>query len=134
MNTSSICASNFYRNNYTVLKTLNPAFPILLREGTGTGPYLLATYGGSLVLSDVSTLAFTHQMCWAQGGWLWKVERLSETAVECLVIARVYQLALRLVGFMWVLVHIYLFVLLRRSALTQCYYPQFFYPNFGRRA
>ncbi|CAM9347266.1 unnamed protein product [Pylaiella littoralis] len=35
---------DFFRTNYSELKTLNPAFPILLREGTGAHPYLLATY------------------------------------------------------------------------------------------
>ncbi|CAM9226776.1 unnamed protein product, partial [Ectocarpus sp. 12 AP-2014] len=34
----------FFRTNYAELKTLNPGFPILLREGTGADPYLLATY------------------------------------------------------------------------------------------
>eukprot|EP00752_Nemacystus_decipiens_P017570 g15745.t1 len=34
----------FFRSNYAELKTLNPSFPILLREGTGADPYLLATY------------------------------------------------------------------------------------------
>ncbi|CAM9506427.1 unnamed protein product, partial [Hapterophycus canaliculatus] len=35
----------FFRSNYAELKKLNPAFPLLLREGTGADPYLLATYG-----------------------------------------------------------------------------------------
>ncbi|CAM9153392.1 unnamed protein product [Choristocarpus tenellus] len=35
---------NFYRNNYAELKTLNPSFPLLLREGNGIDPYMLATY------------------------------------------------------------------------------------------
>lgn len=38
----------FFKNNYSELKTLNPNFPILLREGTGAQPYLLATYGEPL--------------------------------------------------------------------------------------
>lgn len=38
----------FFKNNYSELKTLNPNFPILLREGTGAEPYLLATYGEPL--------------------------------------------------------------------------------------
>lgn len=37
--------SEFFRNNYAELKALNPAFPLLLREGTGAEPYMLATYG-----------------------------------------------------------------------------------------
>lgn len=37
----------FFQSNYAELKKLNPAFPILLREGTGADPYLLATYGES---------------------------------------------------------------------------------------
>jgi len=34
----------FFRSNYSEIKKLNPAFPLLLREGTGAEPYLLATY------------------------------------------------------------------------------------------
>lgn len=44
---SSLLGREFFRTNYAELKTLNPGFPILLREGTGADPYLLATYGAS---------------------------------------------------------------------------------------
>ncbi|CAM9535714.1 unnamed protein product, partial [Discosporangium mesarthrocarpum] len=41
---SGVGVRNFYRNNYAEMKKLNPSFPLLLREGSGIEPYLLATY------------------------------------------------------------------------------------------
>lgn len=44
VSTTGTPVREFFKNNYAELKTLNPAFPILLREGTGADPYFLATY------------------------------------------------------------------------------------------
>ncbi|CAM9231109.1 unnamed protein product [Laminaria digitata] len=45
VNNSGAPVREFFRNSYAELKALNPAFPLLLREGTGAEPYMLATYG-----------------------------------------------------------------------------------------
>lgn len=77
----------FFRSNYAELKTLNPSFPILLREGTGADPYLLATYGESpLPLGLLWEPCPTPEVVTPRLG-----ERdIREILQKCRVIARVY--------------------------------------------